>query len=403
VSIVFLSPTGQTGGAELALLEILAGLRDRQPSWKLTLIAASDGPLIGRVEALGVPVRIVPFPVSLARLGDWGTGAGPVAKLRLFARCATASIGTLGYLRRLKTALRVERPTVIHTNGFKMHILGVWACPTGSRVLWHIHDFVSRRQLMARLLRRYARRCSAAVANSQSVAADLRAVCGSDLAVHSVWNAVDLERFSPDGPRVDLDTLSNLPPAQGVIRVGLVATFARWKGHHVFLQALARLPRSVNVRGYVIGGPVYDTAGSQVSLDELRARTAALGLESRIGFTGFVTDVAAAMRSLDIVVHASTEPEPFGLVIAEAMACGRPILVSRAGGAVELIETNGSAVPYTPGDAGSLARAIEQLAASVDRRRELGQAGRVAAEQNFTRARLMQQLVPVYQSLANPQ
>ena len=108
-----------------------------------------------------------------------------------------------------------------------------------------------------------------------------------------------------------------------MVRIGLVATFARWKGHARFSTRSRRLPESLPVRGYVIGGPVYETAGSQVSLDELRAAVAALGLEGRVGFTGFVEDAAQAMRALDVVVHASTEPEPFGLVIAEAMACAR--------------------------------------------------------------------------------
>jgi glycosyltransferase involved in cell wall biosynthesis len=402
VSIVFLSPTGQTGGAELALVEMLAGLRERQPSWPLSLIVASDGPLVARVKALGVPVRVVPFPPSLAGLGDWAAGAGPGGWLSLIARCLKASWPTVRYLQRLRHVLRVNRPTVIHTNGFKMHILGLWACPQGSRVLWHIHDFVSRRRLMARLLRRYAHRCSVAVTNSHSVAEDVRAVCG-DLVVHSIWNAVDLERFSPDGPRLDLDTLAGLPPSEGVIRVGLVATFARWKGHHVFLRALSELPRSVNVRGYIIGGPVYETSGSQVSLDELRSLAASLGLESRLGFTGFVTDVAAAMRALDVVVHASTEPEPFGLVIAEAMACARPIVVSRAGGVVELMAAGGSALPHVPGDVSGLASCIEQLATSADLRRDLGRAGRAVAERDFARSRFAGEIVPIYQALANAQ
>ena len=55
-----------------------------------------------------------------------------------------------------------------------------------------------------------------------------------------------------------------------------------------------------------------------------------------MGFTGFVAHSAAAMRTLDVVVHASTEPEPFGLVIAEAMATGRPVIISYSGGAEEL-------------------------------------------------------------------
>ena len=73
----------------------------------------------------------------------------------------------------------------------------------------------------------------------------------------------------------------------------------------------------------MIGGTLYQTEGSQYDLEDLRRLAANLGLEGRVGFTGFVDEPAAAMRALDVVVHASTQPEPFGLVIAEAMAGGR--------------------------------------------------------------------------------
>src|SRR4029450_3122416 len=87
-----------------------------------------------------------------------------------------------------------------------------------------------------------------------------RAPGGAALPVHPVWNAVDLNRYAPDGPRVDLDALSGLPRRDDVVRVGLVATFARWKGHRTFLAALAKVPASLRVRGYIIGGPVYATS-----------------------------------------------------------------------------------------------------------------------------------------------
>ena len=142
---------------------------------------------------------------------------------------------------------------------------------------------------------------------------------------------MDLERFSPRGPTLDLDAMAGVPPAPaGTIRVGLVATMARWKGHEVFLRALSMLPKDLPIRGYVIGGPIYSTAGSQRSVEELRALASGLGLNGNAAFTGFVKDSAAAIRALDVVVHASTDPEPFGLVVAEAMACGKPVVASRA-------------------------------------------------------------------------
>ena len=402
MSILFLSPTGQVGGAEAALHEMLAGLREAHRSWSFGLVVGSEGPLVDRVRALGVFVEVLPFPPALASLGDWGTRTGILSSLSLLARCAVAAWPTIVYLRQLRRLLRVHAPTVIHSNGLKMHLLAAWAKPNGTPVVWHFHDFAARRRLTSKLLRRSATGCSAIIANSKSVAQDAKQVCGDALAIHPVWNAVDLGRFSPVGPRVDLDALAQLPPAdQHVVRVGLVATFARWKGHETFLEALSLLPASSPVRGYVIGGPVYDTTGSQVALDDLRERADSLRLGSRAGFTGFIADSSSAIRSLDIVVHASTDPEPFGLVIAEAMACGRAVVASRAGGAIELTDACEDAMTHTPGDARGLADRIQRLATDPALRDRLGAAGRVTAERCFTRSRMAAELTPIYQGLAH--
>jgi hypothetical protein len=73
--VMFLNPTGQLGGAESSLVDILASLRHAEPSWPLHLLAASDGPLIGRVRSLGVTAEVLPFPPAIARLGEHGAAA----------------------------------------------------------------------------------------------------------------------------------------------------------------------------------------------------------------------------------------------------------------------------------------------------------------------------------------
>ena len=400
--IVFLSPTGELGGAEIALLEVLASLREAQPSWMLHLIAASGGSLAGRAEEYGVPATVLAFPAALARLGEWGRRSGPVDRLALLAGLCRAAGPASAYVRRLRTLLRTLRPDVLHSNGLKMHLLGAWARPPRAALLWHLHDYPGARPLTARLLRRYARECAAIVTNSASVATDARAVFGDGVRIHTVHNAVDLDRFSPEGPTLDLDRLSALPPAgPAVVRVGLVATFARWKGHETFLRALARLPAGLDVRGYIIGGPLYQTDRSQYSMEELRALAAALGLSARVGFTGRVADPAVAFRALDVMVHASTEREPFGLVIAEAMASGRPVVISGTGGAAELAVEDINALVYAPGDADALAGCITRLATDPELRRRFGRAGRELAVERFARRRLARALVPIYEALAS--
>jgi glycosyltransferase involved in cell wall biosynthesis len=235
------------------------------------------------------------------------------------------------------------------------------------------------------------------IANSRSVEADVREALDATAPVETVYNAVDLDRFHPAGAAADLDRLSGLPPAPaGTVRVGLVATFGRWKGHDTFLDALARIDRS-RLRAYIVGGALYETIGSQYSIEELRAAAAAAGLGTEVGFTGFVEDPAPIMRALDIVVHASTHPEPFGLVIAEAMACARAVIVSGSGGATELVDDGVEAVTFPSGDAAALAAAIARLASDAPLRQRLGGAAREAAVTRFGRSTFGDRMMQIYE------
>ena len=161
--ILFLNPGAQLGGAEVALLDMLASLRAAEPEWKLSLVVSADGPLIAKAKALGVDARVVRFPRSISRLGDSalrGPAGQQQSRLALKAGMVLAAPTTLAYVRKLRRAIHDARPDVVHTNGFKMHVLGAWATPQSVPLVWHIHDYVSCRPLMARLLRRYAHRCS---------------------------------------------------------------------------------------------------------------------------------------------------------------------------------------------------------------------------------------------------
>ena len=405
VKILYLSPVAGLGGAERALLDLIASVRKTEPEWELALIAAAEGDLLEEARALGMATAIMPFPAGLAAAGDAGAG-GPAGShtglWNVMGRLGTTSPALAAYIGRLARAISDEAPDLVHTNGFKMHVLGVWASPRRVPLLWHVHDFVRARPVMSRLLKMHSRRCASVVANSRAVADDVRMALGARVAIHTVYNAVDLERFSPEGPKLDLDALSGIPAPDtvGIVRVGLVATMARWKGHETFLRALSMLPVDLPVRGYVIGGPVYQTVGSQHTIEELRGLAAQLGIAVKIGFTGFVRDSAAAMRALDIVVHASVAPEPFGLVIAEAFACGRAVIASAAGGAAEIITPGENALAHRPGDATELARLIAQLAVDAELRKRLGLAGGRTARECFTRARLAADFTAIYRGIA---
>jgi glycosyltransferase involved in cell wall biosynthesis len=338
------------------------------------------------------------MPASLARVGEWG---GRHTRWALVSQVASALRDLPAYQRRFAAAADAIAPDILHTNGFKAHFTSARLRTRAVRV-WHVHEYVSGRPLTRRLLRRYGSIPDVIAANSMSVATDVTSVVRERLRrpVRVIHNGVDTERFSADGPVAGLDAACGLPPAPaGTVRAGLVAAFARWKGHETFLRALAELGPASDIRGYIVGGPLYDTAGSQWTLEELRALARELGLESRVGFTGFRDDAPSVMRALDVVVHASTEPEPFGLVIAEAMAAGRAVITTAAGGAGEIVDPDVTAITHARGDHRSLAAALQRLAGDPALRQRLGTAARAAAASRFAAARFGEAFVTLYESM----
>jgi glycosyltransferase involved in cell wall biosynthesis len=368
---VLLGASGEIGGAERVLLDCIR-TGDGWPDAEMSLVTLGGGPAVAAAAAMGAQTTVVEPPAALGAIGD------AFGSLRtVIPALAPLAGGFPRFFRRFSSAVAAAAPELVHSHGIKTHVLAA-LLPRRAPVVWHLHDYVGMRSVSSRLLRLLAHRCSLVIAVSESVARDARRRLPASLPIVVVHNCVDGGRFRADGPVLDLDALSGLLPAPaGTIRIGLPATFARWKGQDVFLAALARLDRP-DVRGYVIGGPVYQTRNSQWSGPELRAMAEGHGLK-QVGFTGFLDDMPAAYRALDIVVHASTRPEPFGLAIAEAMASGRPVVAAPAGGAAELFVDGEHALGVAAGDPDALARALRALVTDAPRRQALGRRARAHA------------------------
>jgi glycosyltransferase involved in cell wall biosynthesis len=402
--ILFLNPVGVLGGAERALLDLLACLRTLEPVLSLHVLAGTGGPLLEEARALGVDARLLPLPEQLSSLGDSGLRGAGAGAMWGFARGLAPAPGLLaGYLRRLRREAVSLRPHLIHSNGIKTHLLSPATLGLGIPCVWHIHDFIGERPLVRRGLRALRPLAAAAIANSRAVGVDASEVLGP-LPVHVVYNGVNVERFAPGpGESGRLDALAGLEAApSGTVRIGLVATYARWKGHEVFLRAAAELLRSspeLAVRFYLVGAPLYRTPDSQLSVEELRGMVERLGLSGRVGLVPFQQEPAEVYRALDVFVHASTRREPFGLTIAEAMACGRPAIISRASGAAEQLTDGVDALTLPSGDTQALARALRTLAEDAGLRERLGQAARRTAVERFSRERYAREVLNVYRGL----
>jgi len=395
--VLFVSPAAELGGAERCLLDAVAALRD-SVGVQVHLLALADGPLVAKARELGAATSVIEAPRALSELGESGPGSESGAALRGLVSSAP---GALHFLSRLRETIAAVRPDVVHSNGMKAHFLAGLVTPARARLVIHLHDFIGARRASKWLLPTLARirRQAVFIANSGAVARDFARIAPR-ANVRTIYNVVDTDYFREGEAEPGwLATLADLqPPAQETTSFGLVATYARWKGHRLFIESAGLACKArpeVPMRFYVVGGPIYKTLGSQVQASELHQHARSVGIESRFGLVPFQDDIARAYRALNVVVHASTQPEPFGRTIVEAMACARPVIVARAGGAAELFDEGENAFGFLPGDAAGLAEImIRTLDADV--RARLGQAAREHAVASFGRSRLGPELLRAY-------
>jgi glycosyltransferase involved in cell wall biosynthesis len=384
------------------LLDAVAALRS-DSAVQVSVLAFAEGPLLPRVREFGAQTQVIEPPSALARIGEsGGAGRGALAKVIALAKAITLAPGAAKFLTQLRLAIARSQPDVVHTNGMKAHLLAGVVTPLHSRLVVHLHDFIGARPASKMLLPLLARirRDATFIANSHAVAEDFRGLApAADIRV--IHNVVDTDYFSPAAAEPEwLASCAGLaPPEASCVSFGLIATYARWKGHGLFIEAAGKLRAKhpeLPFRFYVVGGPIYDTIGSQVRASELLEAAQGVGIADCFGLVPFQDDIARVYRSLSVVVHASTSPEPFGRTIVEAMACERPVLVASAGGAAELFQHRDNALGFVLGSADSLAEVMSEVLDASTRER-LAHSARRHALSVFSLARLGPELLAAYQ------
>lgn len=275
---------------------------------------------------------------------------------------------------RLLRSLREHPPYRLHAHLTRAVLAAGWAGRgTGVPLVTHFHSLAGRRpRWQDRLEGAVARRASARVAVSAAVAAD-RA---------HLFNMPD-SRFQviPNGIRTQaLAEIHDLKEdAGGEVVAGFLGRLQiEDKGLDLLLLALARLGEAAKIRLEIAGGPPEKA-------ESLRVRAADLGLADRVRFLGEVADAATALARWDLLVLPSRR-EGFGLVLVEAMAAGRPVVASRAGGIPEVVEDGVTGLLVPTEDVQALAEALHRMAASPGERARMGRQARHVAGGRFSAA-----------------
>jgi glycosyltransferase involved in cell wall biosynthesis len=158
-----------------------------------------------------------------------------------------------------------------------------------------------------------------------------------------------------------------------------------WKGHEIFLESVSLLSkRNTNLKFLIVGGTTFGRANY---LDRLKKISAKLGIAEKVVFTDFVYKVADMLSVIDILVHASIRPEPFGLDIVEAMFLGKVVVASDTGAPREIIDDDKDGILFKPADTVALAEILQRLLDLPQKRIELGENAKIKAKEKFTAER----------------
>ena len=247
-------------------------------------------------------------------------------------------------------------------------------------------------------------RGDAVIANSQFIADHIAANYDVPAArVHVIPRGIDTARFDAEGFNVNriIELASRWRVPDGNAIVMLPGRLTRWKGQLLFVEALARLkscmgPDDFRVTGLLVGSD----QGREAYRRELEECIYENGLGGDIRIVGHCADMPAAYMMSNVVVSASTDPEAFGRVVAEAQAMGRPVVVADHGGASEQVIEGVTGWRFTPGDPQAMAEALEIALAIGDNARAL--LAECAAEHvraNFAKSGMCAATLRVYADL----
>ncbi len=371
MKILFLDQSGKPGGAELCLIDI-AKLYGHNALVGLF----ADGSFKHLLQQNNIPVEVLKNQAIAVRKES----------------NLIQGLTSLGQLIPLitKVVKKAREYNLIYANTQKALVVGAIASFFSRRPLvYHLHDILSTEhfsQTNLRIAVNFANRfASLIIANSQaSKTAFIKAGGRRDI-VEVVYNGFESKNYQTN--ESDIKQLRQNLELQGKIVVGHFSRLAPWKGQHVLIDALAKCPPQVTV--ILVGDALF---GEQNYVQQLHQQVAKLGLENRVKFLGFRSDIPQLMAACDLVAHTSTFPEPFGRVIVEAMLCGTPVIAAKAGGAIELVEHGINGFLVTPGEPHELAQVIIKCLQKTEITATIAKNARITASERFDVATINQQI-----------
>ena len=349
-------------------------------------VVPEHGPLVALLEARGVRVHIHPNLSIVDRAQLWSVRGG--------MRFLLQFPGSVFWLAQLILRLRID---VVHSNTVVIPSPAIAALITRRRHVWHVRELLGEFGALWKPYQRLVHRLSdAIVAISRCTRDQFDPILRDKISV--IYDGLaDADSTVTPSHR---DQLRRLAP-EGATLVGVVGRikFHR-KGQEVLVRAANLLrDRHPEARYLIVGSA---SPGNEDQVTRLRALIAEQDVEDLVILAGESDDPASVFAALHVAVAPSVQPEPFGCVVMEAMAVGTPVVGSRSGGIAEQIIDGDSGLLFTPGDAASLASALDRLLSDPELRSVMAGNALRRVRTTFSLDGTYQSMVSLFDSFGGP-
>lgn len=376
VTVLQVLPALVTGGVERATIDVAAAII---AAGGRAVVASAGGPMVHELTRVGA--THVELPLAAKR--PW---------------TMWANVG------RLEKLIRAEGVDIIHARS-RAPAWSAWlaARRAGRPFVTTFHGTYNFRSRLKRWYNSIMTRGDLVIANSTFIGRHIVEHYAIDpRRIRVIPRGIDLAVFDPAAvtqERVIALTRSWRLP-DGVPLIMLPGRLTRWKGHLVLIAAMDILAREFGRQFHCV--LVGHEGGAAAYRAEIEKRVGELGLGGMVRLVGDCRDMPAAYRLADVVVSASTDPEAFGRVAAEASAMGRPVIATDHGGARETVVHGDTGWLVPPGDPMALARAIDEaIALRPDDRAHIARRGRAYISTHFSKAGMTDATLEVYAELLN--
>lgn len=374
VRVLMVQATGEIGGAEVALLSFLSTVSRAEVEPLVAVLR--PGPLVTRLAEMGVNVRVIDVGPHLKQIQRTLPGIWQLARLA----------GGWG-------------ADLVHSNGTKSHLYGGPAALLARKpYLWRLCDMLLPDTSPLYTLATWIP-SDLIVTDSDAVAQQARHFSrhlGRTRTIYPGTSTTD-GALSADSAQVRAEL--GLPTGCPVVAV--IGRLQRWKGQTDLIRATpAILAAFPDAHVLIVGGTLFGLDPDYPT--ELAQLVRGLGLEARVHFTGQRPDVARLLSAVDVVVVPSRLPEPFGTIQIEAMAAGKPLVSSAAGGNVEVVEHGRTGFLVPPATPGAISNAVCALLGQPELRQRMGEAGRERAVAHFSVERMAADILAAYRSVLQP-